>query len=128
MRSILGKLILAPAILAAAAFAANSAMAESNVKVPFSFTAAGKVWPAGTYTIEKDMLAGTVTLKSAVSSESFTYLLGPGDPNPTDEHITLRFDSAGGTHALRSVQYGPQITAQLDRPSRHEANMAASGR
>ncbi len=128
MRSILGKLILAPAILAAAALTANSAMAESNVKVPFSFTAAGKVWPAGEYSIQKDMLAGTVTLKSEVSSESLTCLLGPGDPNPTDNKITLKFDNIGGTHALRTVQYGPQITSQLDRQSKHEADMAASGR
>ena len=42
MKSIFSKFVLAPAVLAAAALAANSAMAET-VKVPFSFTAGDKV-------------------------------------------------------------------------------------
>ncbi len=128
MRSIFGKLVLAPVIMAAAALASNTAMAENNVKVPFSFTAAGKVWPAGDYSVQKDNSADTVTLKSKVSSETFTFLVGPGEPNPTDSKISLNFDALNGTHALRTVQYGPQISGMLDRQPKHSSNMATSGR
>jgi hypothetical protein len=128
MRSIFGKLVLAPAILAAAALASNTAMAENNVKVPFSFTAAGKVWPAGDYSIQRDSAGSSVTLKSKVSSQAFTFLVGPGEPSPTEKKITLNFDALNGTHALRTVQYGPEISGQLDRQPKHSTSMATSGR
>ena len=59
MKSIFSKFVLAPAVLAAAALAANSAIAET-VKIPFNFTAGNKVLPAGDYTI--------TTVKIAASS------------------------------------------------------------
>jgi hypothetical protein len=128
MRSIFGKLLLAPVVMAAAALATGTAMAETTVKVPFSFSAAGKVWPAGVYSIQKDNIGGTITVNSKVTSESFKFLVGPGEPSPSDSKIVLRFDEVNGAHALRTVQYGPQISGLLDRQPKRDANMAASGR
>jgi hypothetical protein len=128
MKSLFGKMVLASAFMAVAAFASNTAMAEANVKVPFSFTAAGKVWPAGNYTIVKQSTRDFVTLISKESSLSFTALVGPGDAAPTDTQITLRFDEVANGHALRSIQYGPMVTSRLDRKSMHSEYLTSSGR
>jgi hypothetical protein len=118
MRINFGKLVLAPAILAAAALAATAASAET-LKVPFSFTAAGKVWPAGEYTVLKDSRGGQVTMRNKETMRSITFLVGPGEPDPTDRHVTLRFDENGDYHALRDIQYGSKITSRLDKNNRN---------
>ena len=110
MRTTFGKMILAPAILAAAALASQSASAESFAKVPFSFSAAGKVWPAGQYSIQKSSSGAAVTVTNRETSLAFTTLLGAGDAAPYDTNITMRFDEINGGHALRSVQYKYEIT------------------
>ena len=115
MKSIVFRFVLAPAVLAAAALTANSAMAETTLKVPFDFTAAGKVCPAGYYTVHKD--ADFVTLHRQGSSESFTFVIGPGSTDPFDTKVALKFDEIGKTHVLQSIQYGPVITARLDKKS-----------
>lgn len=128
MRSIFGKLVLAPVVMAAAALVTTSASAESSVKVPFNFTVAGSSMPAGDYSLQKDSTGNTVTLKSKVTAQSYTFLIGPGDAAPTDSHVTLKFDEFSGGHALRSIQYGPQVTSRLDRGTFESEHMAASGR
>jgi hypothetical protein len=127
MRFTLGKLVLAPAVLAAVAMASTVANA-STVNVPFSFAAAGHVWPAGTYTVQKDLIQDIVTLKSNDSGLSFSSLLGPGEPSPYDTNVTLEFDQFGTSHALRTIQYGPQITRRLDRKVANSERIRASGR
>jgi hypothetical protein len=116
MGSIFRNFVLAPAVIAAAALATNTAMAETTVKVPFSFTVAGKNCPAGLYSIQWESTHGNlVTLKSKEVPQSFTWVVGPGDPTPGDTAVVLRFDELGEMHALRSVQYGSQITSRLDK-------------
>ena len=127
MRFTFGKLVLAPAVLATVALASTAAKA-STVNVPFSFAAAGHVWPAGVYTVQKDLLGGMVTLKSNNSGLSFTSLLGPGEPGPNDSRVILEFDQFGSSHALRTIQYGPQITSRLDRKMVNSERIRASGR
>jgi hypothetical protein len=114
MRSILNKLVLVPAVAAVAALASNAAMAETLLKVPFNFTVAGKVCPAGTYSVERDRIGTLVTLKSMDAPRTFSWAVGPGDPAPSDARVVLSFDEQGQMHALRSVQYGARITARLD--------------
>ena len=128
MKFMLGKISLASAVLATVALAATTAMAESNMKVPFNFTAAGKNWPAGTYSIQKDWHGGMVTLKSKVTADSLTFLVGPGAPDPNETNVTLKFDEVGGVHVLRSIQYGPEITAQLDKRVLRSEQMPTTGR
>ncbi|MGB6689533.1 MAG: hypothetical protein WBE76_16990 [Terracidiphilus sp.] len=129
MRSILGlgKFVLAPAVLAAAALACNTASA-STVNVPFSFAAAGHVWPAGAYSVRKEFSGDIVTLKSMDTGLSFSSLIGPGEPALTDTKVALKFDSIGNTHALRTIQYGGQITRQLDRKLERSERLMAGGR
>jgi hypothetical protein len=128
MRFTFGKLFLAPVLMAGVALAANSAKAETNVNVPFSFSAAGKIWPAGQYVIHKDLSGGLVTVLNRNSSQSFTALLGPGEPGPNDTNIIMKFDEVGAGHALRTVQYGPVITSRLDRKALRSERLMSSGR
>jgi hypothetical protein len=128
MRSILGRLILAPVVMAAAALASNTAMAETTLKVPFSFTAAGKVWPAGNYVVQKDLNRNYVILASLDGTKSFKALMGPGDPDPMSSSVVLKFDTVGVTHALRTIQYGPQVTSRLDRNASRAEYLTSSGR
>jgi hypothetical protein len=131
MRSTLRNLVLAPVVLAAAALAANTAMAaEANFNVPFKFSVAGKICPAGAYRINEDSIHGMVTLRSVDASHSFTWLIRAGDPEPGDKHVTLRFDQQGESFALQSVQYHSLITARLDKAgpkSEHKAVTVIEG-
>ncbi|HVT99267.1 MAG TPA: hypothetical protein VHE33_17325 [Acidobacteriaceae bacterium] len=110
MRSILQKFFLASAVTAAAALATTNALAAVNV--PFSFTANGKVCPAGYYTIGHDGTASMVTLRSG--ERTFAWVITPGEPAPTDDRVILRFDKEGDQYTLQSVQYENMITARLD--------------
>jgi hypothetical protein len=131
MRFILHKLVLVPAMMAAAALATTSANAETTVKVPFSFTVAGKICPSGRYAVRQDVTDSFVTLVSKGSSQSFIWVLGPGTPSPTDKLVVLKFDQSGQTHALRSIQVGSLITGRLDRKktaTEIEMGQSSSGR
>jgi hypothetical protein len=115
MRSILRALVLAPAMIAAAALATTSAMAESTVNVPFSFTVAGKHCPAGQYTIQRDPIHSFVTLRSKYAPVGFNWILGPGDGVARDSNIRLSFAVQDQSYALDSVQFGSQTTSQSTR-------------
>lgn len=118
MRSPLSKLFLASLALAAAAVASSTAMAETRLTVPFSFTAGGKVCPAGVYRVDKGPMLNTVKLVSDDASRSFVWIIAPGAPNPSDSRIVLTFDNFGDTHLLQSVQYRDKITSRLDKPAK----------
>jgi hypothetical protein len=116
MRSILHRSVLAPAVIVAAALTTTSLMAETTiVKVPFSFTVQGKAFPAGVYAIRHDDRANFVTLAAKGSEQSFSAILLPGEPSPTETKISLKFDTVGETHLLQSIQCGPMITSRLDK-------------
>ena len=115
MRSILHKIVLAPVVMAAAALATNSAMAEARVNVPFKFNVAGKECPAGPYMVIEDTTHNRVTLWSRDAPLSFTWLIGAGDPAPGDNKVILRFDATGENYVLRTVQYHSLITPRLDK-------------
>jgi hypothetical protein len=116
MRITLRSLVLAPVVLVALAFTANSAMAETKLNVPFNFMVDGKVCPAGQYSVQPDKWGNSVKLESA--SRSFTWMIHSGDPAPTDRRVILQFDQVGSHHFLRTVQYRDQITSRIDKRSR----------
>lgn len=124
MKSMFSKFFLAPVVLAAAALATSSATAET-VKVPFQFTAAGQVCPAGYYTVSHDSTENFITLASKSSAKSFTWVVGPGAPDPTDRKIALNFDKVGGAHVLESIQYGAMVTAKLDKKTLRDMERSA---
>ena len=122
MRSILHNLILASGVMASAVLVTNAAMAET-IKVPFNFTAAGHSWPAGAYSVERDLYGSRVTLRSTQdSAKSVSFVLGPGAHDPIESRVTLRFDDLGSTHALQSVQYRSMITANLDKGTKQTSS------
>jgi hypothetical protein len=123
MRFNLRSLFLAPVVLAAMSFATVAAHAEATLKVPFSFTVNGKDCPAGLYTVNHDALHNLVTLKSKETPQSFTWVVGPGEPNPNATAVTLRFNDQDNNYTLRSVQYGPNITSRLDKKTKHNEHV-----
>ena len=123
MRSIIRKVVLAPVLLAAAVVAVNTAKAEARLDVPFTFSVAGKMCPAGTYTVNRDPLHSIVTLKSKDAKKSFNFTLGPGD-DAKPGSVILKFDEIEGSHALRTVQYNSLTTSRLDKRSGHIENIS----
>lgn len=108
------KSILAAIVITAGGLATHTAMAESTLTVPFSFTVAGQSMPAGVYSVSKDA-HNLVTLKSMDAPKSFSAVLVPGDPAPSDTHVALKFDQSGNGHTLKSIQYGGRTTPSLER-------------
>jgi hypothetical protein len=129
MRSILHSLVLAPVVMAAAALATTSAMAEATVNVPFSFTVAGKNCPAGQYTVQRDVIHNFITLRSKYAPVGFNWILGPGDGVTKDSTITLSFDQQDQRYRLQSVEYGTDKTRRLDKapPSEHKTVRIVQG-
>ncbi len=114
MRFLVLKSITAAIVITTAALSTHPAKAETTLKVPFDFTVAGQRMPAGLYTVKEDVFHNLVTLRSQDGLKSFSYTLTPGDPDPTDSHIALKFEAAGSSHVLRRIQYGPRVTTLLD--------------
>lgn len=127
MRSLLPRFLFAPALVAAAALATSTAMAETTVNIPFNFTVAGKTWPAGRYNVLQGPAANSVRLSSADSSHTYIWIDGPGDARPTDERVILTFDAVSEGHALRTVQYGGRITRRLDKPQKEYTPVRVMG-
>lgn len=124
MRMNLQSLVLAPAALALAAFTAQPAAAEShNVTIPFNFVAAGKVCPAGDYRVIEENGGGTVRLVG--QNRDMVWILFPGNPAPADHRVVLSFDSANRNYILRTVQFGGEITARLDKKNKEKIPAAA---
>ena len=115
MRSKIHTVLASAALVAAAVLATNSAMADTTLKVPFSFTVAGKTCPPGRYSVKEGPSAGYVILTSEDSSRTFMWVLGPGSPDYAADKIVLKFDVAGQSHLLHSVEVGSMTTSVLDK-------------
>jgi len=129
MTNTLRSIVLAPVMLAAVAFTANTAMAETKINVPFNFTVGGHNCPAGQYTVRKDAQDDSVKLVGP--AHSFVWSIHPGDAKPDDNHVVLKFEGSGDDHVLRSIQYGPLVTSQLDKKVKtadNEITLTAGGR
>jgi hypothetical protein len=113
MRSNLHTVLASAALVAAAALATNSAMADTTLRVPFSFTVAGKTCPPGRYSVKEDRADSYVILTND-SSRAFVWILKPGEADYKADKVVLNFDVAGPNHMLRSVQVGSKTTRILD--------------
>jgi hypothetical protein len=120
------KSILAAVVLTSASLITHAAKAETILKVPFSFTVAGQSMPAGLYAVSQDNYHNLVTLKSKDSPKSFSAVLVPGDPNPNEIHVALKFAENGNKHTLETIQYGPRVTLRLDKINEHESGARLS--
>jgi hypothetical protein len=109
------KTLIAPAVAfcATAAFAANVA----RVEVPFSFTAQGQSYPAGSYLVSTDMNHGFITLASkADASKHLIWSVEPADAAMAPTVVT--FDQAGNAYSLKTIQLGDKITPNLEPKSK----------
>jgi hypothetical protein len=112
MRITLQTRILALGVLALAAFTTQSAMAQCQLKVPFSFVAAGKIYPAGTYTVKENKEVGLVALEG--QGRSLTWMAIASHPESKDA-VTLTFDRRGEIYYLSTMQYGSFVTPRMDK-------------
>jgi hypothetical protein len=117
MKNMIRNLMLASAVVATAALATTSAMA-TTLNVPFSFTVNGKQCPAGVYSVERGINSSVVSVSNREGSRNFTWVLHPGDPDPTEKAVILHFENQGDTHVLQSVQYGSQVTSPFTKKSK----------
>ena len=107
MRINLKTLVLtSAAFCATAAFAAN----QARVDVPFSFTAKGQSYPAGSYNVSTDANENMITLASRAEAAKAP--------------AVVKFDEVGTDHALRSIQVGAHVTPNLD--TRNKKGVAAT--
>jgi hypothetical protein len=70
--------------------------------------------------VSHDETGNFVTLSSKGTSQTFTYILGPGDADPAATAVALKFDNLGGAHVLQSIQYGSLVTSRLDKKALRE--------
>ena len=122
MRITLKTLVLSSAALCAtAAFAAN----QARVDVPFSFTAKGQSYPAGSYEVTLSPDHNLVTMMSNTdAAKQITWSVNPADPAPAPALVT--FDQFGADHALRTIQLGTSVTPNLDPPTRRRGISATT--
>ena len=125
MRSTIHTVLASAALMAAVVLTTNSAVAETTLNVPFSFTVGGKACPAGHYTVKENSIGTYVTLTDEDSSRVFTWVLGPGTPDLTGNHVVLQFEVSGQRHLLRSVQIGSMTTPILDKNDRNSEYVSA---
>ncbi len=116
MQNTLRSLVVASFVLVSSALAAKAVQAAATLDVPFTFTVGGRVCPAGRYSVRMDNVIRSVELQGA--SQSFNWILHPGDPAPTDRSVVLRFVHVGSQYVLRSIQFGPMITSRLDKTAK----------
>jgi hypothetical protein len=116
--------VLASAVIAAAAMATIPAMAATSatLNVPFSFTVDGRTLPAGQYSVARSDNNAFVSLRSANSDASYTWVGSPaGDGS---NRVILKFDAA--SHALETVQFGSTISPRLNKHSKSHETVVES--
>jgi len=115
------RFMLRSLVLTSAAFCATAAFAASKVvvNVPFNFETHGQAFPAGQYAVSLDRNANVLTLSNmANTSQSLTWVVSPAD-NANTPTLQMKFNDAGYTHELHSIQLGTRITPVLDAPAKH---------
>jgi hypothetical protein len=84
---------------------ATSLSAESlmlNFAVPFSFVAAGKVMPAGTYTVEEPSNGGVLLIRGSQPDSSAMVLAVNAGPSNVS-HAGVTFSRRGATVVLSAI-------------------------
>jgi hypothetical protein len=101
------------ALCATAAFAANTA----RVEVPFSFSAQGQSYPAGSYEVALNTNQSVVTLQSKSDPTAhFSWTVGPADAATSP--AVVKFDQVGSYYALKNIQMDNKVTPSLNKTNR----------
>ena len=116
MRITLKTLVFSAIVLCTtAAFAADRA----RVTVPFSFTAMGQPFPAGSYSLTMNMNNSIVTLASFTDvTKRITWLMTPADSK--NDLGVVTFEALGLSRTLKTIQVGDHITPDLTTAFKHE--------
>ena len=125
------KTLLAAVVVTTGALSPNIGKAETAVNVPFSFTVSGQTMPAGLYMVKQDTFHNMVTLRNQDASKSFTCTLQPGDYDPSQVRVSLKFESSGDSHVLRGIRFGSKTTSRLGdgpAPAPYEPARLSQGR
>ena len=125
MRFMIRSLVLTSAALfATAAFAADKAV----VNVPFNFESHGQAFPAGEYAVILDPHANVITLRNMTNTaQTVMWIAAPADYDASSPFLLMKFDNAGYTHELHSVQIATRITPVLDAPAKyHDAGSSVA--
>jgi hypothetical protein len=117
MRFMLRSLALTSAALfATAAFAADKAV----VNVPFNFESHGQAFPAGQYEVSLDPHANVITMSNiSNTAQTVMWTASPAEHAASSPILRMKFDDAGYTHELHSVQIASRVTSVLDAPAKH---------
>jgi hypothetical protein len=113
MRSTVRTLLLSCAFFGSIAASAQS---TAHFNFPYSFVANGQLLPAGHYELMNDGYFVRLVNEND-PQKSIKQVLGPSDPGKS--YFNLKFDMCNGTHYLRTIQVGPQITRNLDSTQAH---------
>jgi len=116
-------LVLATAALATAALTINTANAEATkVNVPCSFKVAGKVLPAGEYSVERDNHGNFIKLQGKDPAQ---LLIVVASAMAADSKlVSLKFDTQNNEHVLQTIQYGHLISSRLDKGSKNREDVS----
>jgi hypothetical protein len=126
MRSTLLKWFLVPAVAAVAMLASQTASAE-RVNVPFSFSAMGKAFPAGSYIVEQDPNGNFVTLETLDCSKTLVHVIGPGGPDSAALKVVLRFNVNGEDYQLDTIQIRSKITTHMTKNHSKDRERVVTG-
>jgi len=122
MRLTIKALLLSSATLCATASFAGTL---ARVDVPFSFTAKGQSYPAGTYDVSMDSGSSFVTLASKTDpARQITWIVGPAEPAKMT--AVIKFDETGSDYALKTIQMGDKITPDLNSRPQHGISATTS--
>jgi hypothetical protein len=81
--------------------------------VPFNFVVKGHAYQAGLYKVGIDSRRSLVTLRNVKApTQSLVWWVAPGDAD--HPKVSMTFDVVGPDHVLRTIQYGPFVTPNLD--------------
>jgi hypothetical protein len=121
------KITLKTLLLSSAALCATAAFAADHAKVdvPFSFTAKGQSFPAGSYDVAMDANHSIVTLSSkSDTTKEISWTVRPAEAAKTP--AVIRFDQVGTDYALKTIQLGERVTPNLDRSGKRGVSATTS--
>ena len=98
-------MMLTASILLVAAFASGQELIVANAKIPFAFSVAGKVLPAGEYNFVNDPInaitVSSIDKKVTAVVPIVTYLDKEMHTTPKDSHVV--FDKIGNAYILAEI-------------------------
>lgn len=121
------KFLLALAMIGV--FAATSAAADFGTlkaRIPFDFSAAGKEFAAGVYSVERQALSGVLTIRDAAGHTKAFVQVNPLYSNKTDQSPMLVFNKYGDRYFLAKIVPPAGMGAMLRKSKMEKELMAAA--